>query len=120
MSRPRRTSVSTVRFVLIALLATVVAGGAAEYLRGRAAVTAFEADVARATEAGGREGEDGVERDIRVAAALRGVTVRFVDVAVRNGHVCVRVDYTADAWPGPWRTTRNHETRTSAPYLAGK
>lgn len=120
MSRPRRPSVSPARIAVLALLAVAAASGTAEYLRGRAAVKAFEADVARAAELGGREGEDRVEQDIRAAAALRGIAVRFVDVAVRDGRVCVRVDYTADAWPGPWRTTRNHETRTSAPCLAGK
>ncbi|MCC6737668.1 MAG: hypothetical protein IT452_01375 [Planctomycetia bacterium] len=118
MSRPSPLSVSPVRLALVPLLAIALSPGVAEYRRGRAVVGAFEADVARAAELGARDGEHRVEHDIRAAAALRGVSLRFVDVALRDGHVCVRVDYTTEAWPGPLRTTRNHETRTSAPCLA--
>ncbi len=93
---------------------------AARNRRDMARATGFAADVEFAATKGGPGLEPWVVQDIREAAAVRGVSLEFVDVAIRDGRVCVRAEYRTDAWLGPWHRTRKHEKRTSAPCVAGK
>ncbi len=119
MSRPP-TARRLIRCLAVLALLSAALLVTARTRRDVARAAGFASDVELAASRGAPGREPWVVQEIREAAAVRGVALEFVDVAVRDGRVCVRAEYRTDAWLGPWHRTRKHEKRTSAPCVAGK
>ena len=118
MSRPLSLARALVRFAALAIVGALflsVAFVVRREERSETRAMLFAADVEREA-AGGMPGdEDEIADRIRLAAMGRNVSLDFVDVAFRDGNVCVRADYRSEAILGPWHRTRAYEKRTSSP-----